>query len=908
MAANGPTLAAVQPNPDGSPANAERARLEEQHLGLADWRRWGPYLAERAWGTVREDYSAEGNAWDYFGYDQARARAYRWSEDGMGGICDSGQRLCLAFALWNGRDPYLKERAFGLTAGQGNRGEDVKECYFYRDATPSHSWLSYLYKYPQAAFPYAQLIAENARRGRKDPPFGIIDTGVFAEQRYWDLEVLYAKASPEEIHARVRLHNRGPDAATVHLLPTLWFRNTWSWGEGGERPHLTLEEAPEGAAWAVRAGHPDLGTWHLYGAQPATVLFTENESNVERLWGSPNAGPYVKDAFHRRVVEGETAAVNPAQAGTKFAAWSRWELAPGAQAQVDLVLSRTPLVRPFALAGQTLAARQAEAGAFYDDLLPGAEPEDRGILRQALAGMIWGKQFYHYDVDRWLFGDRVPPPDSRRQGRNRHWRHLKAADVVSVPDTWEYPWFSAWGLSFHCAALALVDLDFAKDQIELLVSDRYLHPNGQIPAYEWAFDAANPPVQAMGALKVFRAEQAQRGAGDLGFLARVFPKLLLHFGWWMNRRDAEGRNLLEGGFLGLDDVCVYDQGQSLPAGFRLKPAEAAGWMAMFSLNLTVMALELCTRDPTYEDMAIHCYKQFLAIAATIAGNEESGTPSLWDPQAGFFKDLLACPDGTTRRLEVYTWAGLVPLFATEVLAPPLLADAPRFRALLAEHRGGRFQGLCVCACPDSENERGEHLLSLVDPDLLPRVLARVLDEGQFLSRHGVRSVSRRHANHGDLGRPPGLGRTLLEYVPGEADSGHFGGNANWRGPVWLPVNYALIQALEKYHRFLGPGFRVQAPCLEGRDLNLGQVAALIAGRLVDLYRRDRDRAAPALRRDAPFQDDPLWQDLLWFYEYFHGDTGQGLGAAHQTGWTGLLANLVMRRYRGSLPNGRINPG
>ena len=877
--------------------NAEHARLEEHRRGVADWRLWGPYLAERAWGTVREDYSADGNAWGYFDYDQARARAYRWSEDGMGGICDTGQRLCLAFALWNGRDPYLKERAFGLSSRQGNRGEDVKECYFYRDATPSHSYLRYLYKYPQAPFPYAELIAENARRGRTDPPFGLIDTGVFADNRYWDLEVFYAKASPEEIHVRIELHNRGREPAVVHLLPTLWFRNTWSWGRDKEHPRLRAEPPPQGAQWAVRAEHADLGTYYLYGAQPATSLFTENESNVARLWGSPNAHLYVKDAFHRRVVEGEEGAVNPALAGTKFAAWSQWEVAPGRHAQVDLVLSRAPLRHPFARTERTLAVRQSEATVFYDDLLPEASTGDHLILRQALAGMIWGQQFYHYDVDRWLFGDRVAPPDSRRRGRNRHWRHLKAADVLSMPDTWEYPWFAAWDLAFHCAALALVDLDFAKDQIELIVSDRFLHPNGQIPAYEWSFGDVNPPVHAMGALKVFRAERVQRGTGDLDFLERVFHKLLLNFTWWINRKDAGGQNLFEGGFLGLDNISVYDRSRPLPPGYSRKQADATGWMAMFSLNMTLMALELCAKDPAFEDMGIHCFKQFLAIAAAIAGTEESGTPSLWDPQAGFFKDLLVCPDGTTQRIDVYSWVGLIPLFATEVVDQRLLARAPRFQALMAETKGGRFQGSTVCACPDSENDRGEHLLALVDHTMLPRILERLLDEDQFLSPHGVRSVSRLHATQVDLGTIPGIGRALMEYVPGEAESPLFGGNSNWRGPVWLPTNYALIQALEKYHRFLGPAFRVPVACLGGELKHLGEIATLIADRLVDLYRRDQHEAVPALRRDAPFQDDPLWKDLYLFYEYFHGETGQGLGAAHQTGWTGLLANLVMRRYR-----------
>jgi hypothetical protein len=885
-----------------STLNAERERIESQRAGLEDWRLWGPYLAERAWGTVREDYSENGAAWEHFDHEQACSRAYRWSEDGLGGICDAGQHLCFALALWNGRDPILKERAFGLTGHQGNRGEDVKEYYFYRDATPSHSFLRYLYKYPQAELPYDWLVAENARRGRQDPAFNLLDTGVFSASRYWDLEVCYAKASPTRIHCRILLHNRGPEAAAIHCLPTLWFRNTWSWGDAnGERPELEAVATPSGTAWAVAARHPVLGTYYAYGAQRAEPLFTENESNAERLWGVANATPYVKDAFHRRLIAGEEAATNPARRGTKFGAWTCRTVAPGEHLRLDVLLSAEPLARPFARHEAVLAARESEADVFYDELLPDASPEDHQILRQALAGMIWSKQFFHYDVARWLQGDKFPPPQARRYGRNRHWRHLRACDVISMPDSWEYPWFAAWDLAYQCAALALVDLDFAKDQIELMLSERYLHPNGQIPAYEWSFSAVNPPVHGMAALKLFRAERVQRGTGDLGFLKRVFHKLLLNYAWWINRKDADGHNLFEGGFLGLDNISVYDRSKRLPPGFSLKQADATGWMAMFALNMTVIALELCTEEPDYEGIAIQCFEQFLSIAEAIGGSMETGMPSLWDPDGAFFKDLLVGPDGGANRIDVYSWVGLIPLFATEVLHKELLEGAPRFAKRLKAHKGGIFRGDKVCACPDSENARGEHLLALVDHTMLPRILQRLLDREQFLSAHGVRSVSRIHATQRDLGSIPGIGQAMIEYVPGESNSGILGGNSNWRGPIWMPTNYTLVQALEKFHRFLGPSFTVPVPSLGDQKLNLKEIANLLSERLVGLYRRGPDGVAPAMRTLAHLRDDPHWAGLYLFYEHFHGETGEGLGAAHQTGWSGLIANLVMRRYRKDIP-------
>ena len=876
--------------------NEERKRLEQQRKGQADWRLWGPYLSERAWGTVREDYSPGGTAWEYFDHDQSRSRAYRWNEDGLGGISDENQYLCFSLALWNGKDPIIKERVFGLTGNQGNRGEDVKEYYFYRDATPSHSYLRYLYKYPQSAFPYQRIVEENLSRDRLQPPFNLLDSGALDDGRYWDVEVFYTKATPDEIHIRIHAHNRGADTAELTLIPTLWFRNTWSWGDETDKPLIKSLGPTEGAAWVVETEHGELGKYYLYGAQAADLLFTENESNAEQLWNVPDAQPFVKDAFHRHLIDGEHNAVNPNMSGTKFGAATKLTVEAGQRVRVDLLLSRELKQNPFADVERVLSSRRAEADVFYDELLPEAGPEDMRILRNALAGMIWTKQFFHYDVDRWLKGDQMPSPSSRLLGRNRQWRHLKAHDIISMPDKWEYPWFAAWDLAYHCAALALVDIDFAKDQIELMLNERYMNVNGQIPAYEWAFGDVNPPVHAMGALKVFRAERVQRGKGDLHYLQRVFNKLLLNFSWWINRKDAQGHNLFEGGFLGLDNISVYDRSRSLPAGYSLKQADATGWMAMFALNMTVMALELCVEDPDYEDMAILCYQQFFAIANAIAGADEEHHTSLWDVEAGFYKDLLVGPNGESHYIDAYSWVGLIPMFASEVIDRRLLNNAPRFKELLRTHKGGLFRGSYICACPEWQNERGERLLSLVDHSMLPRILERLLDEDQFLSPYGVRSLSKIHESHRDLGFIPGIGHASIEYVPGESNTGLFGGNSNWRGPVWMPTNYSLVQAIEKFHRFLGPNFTVSVPCMGGEHLNLKQVANLLSLRLVNLYRRDENGLIPALRRDSPFQTDEAWSDLSFYYEYFHSETGHGLGASHQTGWTGLLANLVMRHY------------
>ena len=880
--------------------NPESRRLEAQHEGREDWRLWGPYLAERAWGTVREDYSPYGNAWEYFDHDQARSRAYRWNEDGLGGICDEQQRLCFSLALWNGVDPILKERAFGLTGNQGNHGEDVKEYYFYLDAVPSGAYMRYLYKYPQAAYPYQRLVEENRSRGRDQPPLSLLDTGIFNDSRYWDVEMRYVKATPDEIHMRVLVTNRGPETQTVQVLPTLWFRNTWSWGGDEAKPRIAAGPRPEGGAWSVQAEHPTLGTYHLYGRHPAQLMFTENETNNEKLFGSANASPYVKDAFHRYVIDGEQGAVNPDRQGTKFAAQHVLTVEPGQTRIIGLTLSAKPIAAPFDKREVLFAKRESEATVFYDELLPESNPEDHAILRQAMAGMIWSKQFFHYDVAKWLDGDQLPPPGSHSQGRNRLWRHLKSAHVISMPDKWEYPWFAAWDLAFHCAALALVDVDFAKDQIELLLKENFLHPNGQIPAYEWAFNDVNPPVLAAAALKVFRAERVQRGKGDVGFLQRVTHKLLMNYTWWLNRKDSDGHNVFEGGFLGLDNISVYDRSQPLPAGYSLKQADATGWMAMFALNMTIMSLELNAEKSDYEDVAIQCYQQFLAIANTIADHSHDDI-SLWDDKDGFFKDLVVSPDGSRQHIDVFSWVGIIPLFAVEIVDQRLLKAAPRFEGVMQAHRYGLFDGHYVSECPTKTNERGEHLLSLVNVEQLRAMMKHLLHEGEFLSDYGVRSVSKIHATCRDLGHIGGIGQALIEYVPGESNSGLFGGNSNWRGPIWMPTNYTLIQAIEKFHRFLGDGFTVPAPCLGDTELNLRQVSNLISDRLVNMFRRDASGRIPALPADSPFQTDPHWKDLLLFHEYFHGDTGQGLGAMHQTGWTGLVGNLVQRKYREAVP-------
>lgn len=872
--------------------DAEQQRLDNERAGTENWSLWGPYLAERAWGTVREDYSDDSKVWSYFNHDQARSRAYRWNEDGLAGICDEQQHLCFSLALWNGKDHVLKERAFGLTGNQGNRGEDVKEYYFYQDAAPSHAYLKYLYKYPQAAFPYEQLVEENVNRDRHTPPFELYDSGVFNEQRYWDIDVEYAKASEETIHILITARNLGPEQAEIHLLPQLWFRNTWSWGDENVRPRIKKTET-QADFWEVKASSDQLGDYYLYG-EAAELMFCENESNAVKLWDEINQSAYTKDGFNQRIIEGNETAVNGSE-GSKFGAWYQSSVAAGGTVQIKLVLSSQALDQPLKNHQKTLQQRKQETDCFYENLLPNASVEDKRIMRNALAGMVWSKQFFHYDVDRWLRGDQVSGANQRLQGRNKNWRHFKAHDVISMPDCWEYPWFAAWDLAYHCIPLAQIDTQFAKRQIELMLKETYLHPNGQIPAYEWTFDDVNPPVHAFGALKVFRAERLKQGEGDLKFLQRVFHKLLLNYGWWINRKDQEGHNVFEGGFLGLDNISVYDRSHPLPDGYTLKQADATGWMAMFSLNMTVMALEIATENEDYEGIAIQCYQQFIAISQALTDQSESGI-SLWDDEAGFFKDVIVTAEGEQHRIDVYSMVGLIPLFACEIIDQRLLDNVPRFAELLHASKGGKIHGHQAFADPDGVNARGEHLLALVDHQRLARILTRVLDENEFMSRYGIRSLSRIHNEQQDLGDIPGIGSSVIEYIPGESTSWMFGGNSNWRGPIWLPINYSLIQALDKYHRYLGDDFTIPVPCQNNQQMNLKQIADLIAESLIDLYRQNEQGVVPAMQEEKASQMDENWKDLYFFYEYFHGETGQGLGAKHQTGWTGLIANLILRRH------------
>jgi hypothetical protein len=880
--------------------NAEELRLENRRRGKEDWNLWGPYLSERAWGTVREDYSPDGEAWDHFSHEQSRSRAYRWSEDGIAGFCDEKQRLCLAFTFWNGRDPILKERFYGLTGNEGNRGEDVKELFFYTEGLPSHSRCALQYKYPQAEFPYERLKEENARRSRNDPPFQLLDTGIFDEGRYFDIEVVYAKASTDRMAVRLTAVNRGPKPATLHVLPTLWFRNDWSWNDEGEKPFLRETKA-RNAAWAVYAEHHELGAYSLFGRNTADLLFTENESNKELLFGTANESPYVKDAFHRSLVNGEAAVVNPEKKGTKCTAVHMLELAPGEEQHIDLVLMKGDAAEPFGDFEEVLETRKAEADVYFEEHLPGVaetNPEDALIFRQALAGMIWCKQFYHYDVRQWLEGDEVEPPEERKQGRNKLWRHLKAADVISMPDGWEYPWFAAWDSAFHCIVFSIFDVDFAKEQLELFLESRFIHPNGQIPAYEWAFEDVNPPVHAAAVLEIFRRERRLRGKGDTAFLRRSYNKLIMNYGWWLNRKDAQGLNVFEGGFMGLDNISVYDRSKPLPEGFSLKQADATGWMAMFCLNMTAIAVELAQEDAEYEDMAIQTYVQFLAIADSIYGSELQ-PHSLWDESCEFFMDLVTLPGGGSKHIHVYSYVGLIPLFAGEITIPEQLKNVPRFKAMLDRHGGGVYDGHVVSACPVHANENGEHFLSLVDEDKLRPILSRLLDEKQFLSDYGVRGMSKHHADHKEIGIP-GMGTGFIQYEPGESTSPLFGGNSNWRGPVWMPINYMLMRALSKFQRYLGDDFKVPLPHEEGREVTLGEAVDMIAMRLLSIFKRNENGLVPAFPEDSPFQHDPHWKDLRLFHEYFNGETGLGLGASHQTGWTGLTANIIQRKHLNKL--------
>ncbi len=876
---------------------AEEKRLAEARERTAHWRRWGPYLTERQWGTVREDYSPYGNAWEYFPHDHARSRVYRWGEDGLLGISDNHQRLCFALALWNGKDPILKERLFGLTGSQGNHGEDVKEYYFYLDSTPTHSYMKGLYKYPQAAYPYARLVEENGRRGRRDSEFELLDTGVFTDNRYFDVFIEYAKAGTDDILIRITAWNRGPEAAPLHLLPTLWFRNTWSWDHGAKRPALSRGRSA-GRSAVVAAEHPDLPqSYRLYCEGNPELLFTENETNHRRLYGVENGHPFVKDAFHEYLVRGRKDAVNPAKAGTKAAAHYALQVPAGESVTVRLRLSdKEPGGGAF---GETFdrsfAERIREADDFYATVIPDRLCGDsREIMRQALAGMLWSKQWYHYDIRRWLEGDptQPPPPAERKHGRNHEWMHLYNDDVVSMPDKWEYPWYAAWDLAFHTISLALVDPDFAKDQLILFLREWYMHPNGQIPAYEWAFGDVNPCVHAWAAWRVYKIDRRIRGKADTEFLERVFHKLLLNFTWWVNRKDPEGHNVFQGGFLGLDNIGVFDRSAPLPTGGHIEQSDGTAWVGMFCLNMLAMALELARQDPAYEDVASKFFEHFVYIAHAINDIAGEGI-ELWNQGDGFFYDVLHLPNGSVVPLKVRSLVGLIPLFAVQTLEPEVEQSMPRFWRRMKwfiRNRPELREHIIPQETPEGKTRR---LLSLVNGERLKSVLRYMLDEEEFLSPYGIRAISRYHRDHPYMFWVNGY-EHRVDYEPAESTTGLFGGNSNWRGPIWFPVNYLLIESLQKFAHFYKEQFQAECPTGSGKELSLWDISAELSRRLTRIFMQGPDGRRPVHGGAEKFQSDPHWRDLILFYEYFHGDNGAGVGASHQTGWTGLVAKLLQQ--------------
>ncbi|MGA2810333.1 MAG: glucosidase [Candidatus Acidiferrum sp.] len=899
----------------------EDRRLEEARTRKNHWKRWGPYLSERQWGTVREDYSENGTAWEFFPHDHARSRAYRWGEDGIAGISDRHQYVCFGLAMWNGKDPILKERLFGLTGNQGNHGEDVKECYFYLDSTPTHSYMRMLYKYPHAAYPYEELIEENNRRTRKDQEFELVDTGIFAEHRYFDVFTEYAKADVEDILIKITAVNRGPEPATLHLLPSLWFRNTWSWGKDPRRPVIRKTHAiPGGACMEVQ--HWQYGKrWLLCAGQPET-LFTENETNFAKLFNTKSASPYVKDAFNEYLIAGNHMAVNPAMKGTKMAAYYPMTLGPGESKTVKLRLTDleplgeldsnagvvgttaspghgdrsegVPAANDFAEGFEgVFIARQKEADDFYASRIPKQLSEDaKNVMRQSLSGMLISKQFYHYDVLTWLQGDpaQPPPPPQRWEGRNKNWTHLYNDDVISMPDKWEYPWYAAWDLAFHCIPLALVDPDFAKEQLVLLLREWYMNPNGQLPAYEWAFSDVNPPVHAWAAWRVYKIERRVRGVADRGFLEKVFHKLLLNFTWWVNRKDPDGMNIFQGGFLGLDNIGVFDRSAPLPTGGHLEQSDGTSWMAMFCLNMLAIALELAKEDPAYEDVASKFFEHFVNIARAMNDVGKKGI-SLWDDEDGFFYDVLQLPNGDEHFMKIRSMVGLIPLFAVETLEPEVIDRLPGFKRRM-QWFIDNHTGLPEHLESTQRSARGvRRLLSLVNRKQLTRVLARMLDEAEFLSPHGVRALSRYHKDHPyEVEVNDHISR--VDYEPAESGTGIFGGNSNWRGPVWFPVNFLLVESLQKFHHYYGEDFKVECPTGSKNEADLWQVAAEISRRLVHIFLRGEDGRRAVAGGEELFQSDPHWKDLLQFYEYFNGDNGAGIGANHQTGWTGLVAKLL----------------
>ncbi len=881
---------------------AEQIRLEDDRERKIPWKKWGPYLSERQWGTVREDYSESGNAWDYFTHDQARSRAYRWGEDGLAGISDDKQRLCFALALWNGKDPIIKERLFGLTNNESNHGEDVKEYYFYLDSTPTHSYMKYLYKYPQAAFPYDNLVETSRRRGRNEFEYELIDTGVFDQDRYFDVFVEYAKDSPEDILIQISIHNRGPEAAELHVLPTLWFRNQWSWGGSSDKPMLH-QIADNGACRIVKAVDAKLGERYLYCEGDAPLLFTENETNTQRIFGAPNRTPYVKDGINDYIVHGQEGAVNPDKTGTKLAAHYQLTVNPGDCQVVRLRISDVapaastrsrdksgiPFGRHFE---EVLQTRRWEADKFYDAITPPSLDADAAnVMRQALAGMLWSKQYYYYDVDKWLRERGAGPFETSRRAapRNDHWHHMYNGDVISMPDKWEYPWYAAWDLAFHVLALTLVDADFGMQQLKLMLHQRYMHPNGQIPAYEWNFGDVNPPVHAWSTIFTYRLEQAHKGEGDKEWLKSSFQKLLLNFTWWVNRKDRNGQNVFEGGFLGLDNIGVFDRSSPLPTGGYLEQADGTAWMALFSQNMLEIAAELAMTDPDYADMTLKFVEHFLWIASSMV--HLGGDTGMWDEEDGFFYDVLRLPNGQSHYLKVRSMVGLLPLCAGTAVEGALLTKYPEIGERLQSFLDARPELTAAIHDLRKIGVGGRRLASILNQTRLRRVLAKMLDENEFLSPYGLRSISRYHADHPYVIHVGGQ-EYRVPYLPAESDTGMFGGNSNWRGPIWMPLNALIIRALLQYYFYYGNDFTVECPTGSGRHMNLYQVAEEISRRLANIFLRDKDGRRPVYGGTRKFQEDPHWRDCLLFNEYFHGDNGAGLGASHQTGWTGCIARLI----------------
>jgi hypothetical protein len=869
---------------------SEQERLNEAREAGIPWKKWGPYLSERQWGTVREDYSQDGNAWNYFSHDQSRSRAYRWGEDGLGGISDEKQRLCFALALWNERDPILKERLFGLTNSEGNHGEDVKEYYFYIDSTPTHSYMKYLYKYPQREFPYRDLVETNRRRSRDEFEYELLDTGVFHDDRYFDVFVEYAKAEPEDVLIRITVHNRGPETARLRVLPTLWFRNTWSWGVDNRKPSLSTE-----GPGVVRAYHHELGEFWLYCDGNQELLFTENETNTQRLWGQSSATPYVKDAFHVYVISRQNGAVNPAQVGTKAAAHYVLEVPAGGSEIVRLRLVAKPRRNAFADFQAAFERRVAESNEFYNRITPQALTEDeRRVHRQALAGMLWSKQFYYFDLERWL--DEHESHPLLRSGaahgvRNTEWFHMLNADVISMPDKWEYPWYAAWDLAFHSLCLSLVDFDFAKDQLLLMLRSLYFHPNGQIPAYEWNFSDVNPPVHAWATLFLYKMERAL-GRSDLRFLERSFQALTLNFNWWVNRKDPAGRNVFAGGFLGLDNIGVFDRSAQLPTGGSMEQADGTAWMAFYCQCMLEMALLLCEYDAVYEEVAYKFVQHYawIAYAMDRIGDQHD---EMWDERDGFFYDLIRLPNGASTRLKVRSMVGLLPLCASTIFEADASTRYPKLMELITLFKQ-RHPEMIAHLAPTGQGfvgYGGRRLFSILTKAKLERVLGYLLDENEFLGPYGIRSLSRYHLDH-PFTFWVGNQEFKVQYLPAESNTGMFGGNSNWRGPVWMPVNALLLRALLNLYAFYGDDFKVQCPTGSGRYMTLFEVAKEIRRRLANTFLRDASGRRPVYGGTKEFQENPHWRDLILFYEYFHGDNGAGLGASHQTGWTGLIAFVM----------------